>query len=424
MKKFFFYTYSPFQKIIIGLSFHIVGNVLRGIYGTDVPLIFFGGIGWGWIAYGILTVKKIYKPFWGLHSSFFYYYFLVVLIMILRGYNIDYSYQWISTAGMINYHFLSPYYILPYFLPLILFIGIRQFEFNSLSKINLIFNIFFIIMFFTTIKGTYIDSQFFASKGGGYDDFKSMYASVSYVGSLFVTTSFFLFCKKYINSKLWFFNIICCFLALFNVALAGRRGAVCILTLYIIVALLLNFKEDRLKERVKSLVLVFSALAFLGIYYMSMDSTFLFLKKRGLENTRVDVHKSLIAQMDIFDWCFGRGLNGRYYHNLHLENNYLGGWRYGCETGFLNLVLKGGLVLTALHIFTLLVPALKGVLNSKNAFTKALGAYVILSIIELYPFGWPKFDLKYLIVWIGAALCSFPHIRKMNDVEIKNRFFS
>ena len=47
------------------------------------------------------------------------------------------------------------------------------------------------------------------------------------------------------------------------------------------------------------------------------------------------------------------------------------------------------------YILLLIYPALVGIFKSKNILCKALGFYIILSLIELYPFGWLAFNIKY-----------------------------
>ena len=83
------------------------------------------------------------------------------------------------------------------------------------------------------------------------------------------------------------------------------------------------------------LILIIAYLAFV------VKDNFIFnylLNERGFENNRTLIDESMLQQMTQIELFFGKGLNGRYYLPL-LDDDYLGGWRYGSETGFYNLVL-------------------------------------------------------------------------------------
>ena len=133
--------------------------------------------------------------------------------------------------------------------------------------------------------------------------------------------------------------------------------------------------------------------------------------------------ESLLSQMTDLDMIFGKGLNGRYYYPL-LEDDFLNGWRYGTETGFYNIVLKGGYVMAFTYILLLLIPAYKGIFQAHNILCNAGGFFILLSLFELYPFGWLEFSLKFLAIWMMVVLCMNPNVRNMSDLQIKQQFFS
>ena len=70
-----------------------------------------------------------------------------------------------------------------------------------------------------------------------------------------------------------------------------------------------------------------------------------------------------------------------------------------------------------------MIPAVKGLFMSQNFLCKAGGFFILLSLFELYPFGWLEFSVKFLIIWMMIVLCMNPEVRAMDDEEIKEHFF-
>lgn len=411
---------TPFQGIVVGLTLFVLGNSLFNFQSQIVTAILCS-IAWIIILYNIFSIHKFYYPLNGIESILFKLYMLLALVMIIRGYTIEYNYQWKSLQGLFNFHFFVPFYILPYLLPLLLIIGIERIEFRTLSKINIIFNILFLIFFVLNIRQLIVDSAKMPLLQDNNDGFDiNLPSSIS---KFFIFTGFFVLCKDFISKKQWWLNLFILFLAIITMAIGARRGGVLMLSLLSLSVIFIYIQSFKGSRKIVGIIIVLIVTFILiGAYSASENTLFRFINERGLEDNRSEVDHSLLSQMNNFELWFGKGLNGRYYYPL-LQDDYLNGWRYGSETGFYNLVLKGGYVFAILYILVLLIPALKGIFKSKNTLTKAMGIYIILSLIELYPFGWLQFDLKYFIIWIGVVFCWSPVIRGMTNLEIKKRFF-
>lgn len=411
---------TPYQGIVIGLTLFTLGNSLLS-FGSDFIKAIFCSLGWIFMLHSMYKVNTFYWPFKGFARTLFILYMILIVILVFRGYTINYPYQWISTIGAINFHLFAPYYIIPYFLPLLLFIGKNRIEFKTLVHLNYLFNFLFILFFIFNIK-TIINQAHLSALG--INDVAGYKSLASPTSMFFILVGFFLLCKDFIPKRLWLFNVLVWFLALLTVTIGARRGSMLMLILLGMSALYLHFLSLKGVRKVVSIgFIIFIGLVFIGVYIYSENSIFAYLSSRGLEDTRSNVDEALLAQMSDFQLWFGKGLNGRYYQGNWAVDNLYNGWRYGSETGFFNLVLKGGYVFAFLHILLLLIPALKGLFYSKNSLTKALGIYILLSLIELYPFGWLMFNIKFLIIWIGVVLCWNPRLRGMNNLQIKNEFF-
>ena len=138
------------------------------------------------------------------------------------------------------------------------------------------------------------------------------------------------------------------------------------------------------------------------------------------EDTRTAVDQALLNSMSNIEKIFGKGLNGRYFYQIGQFSN---GWRYGSETGFYTIVLRGGYLMAFTYILLLGIPALQGIFNSKNVLCKGGGCYIIISLLDLYPFGALSFSLNFFIIWLLLVLVQRKEVRRMNDIQIYQLFF-
>lgn len=340
--------------------------------------------------------------------------------MIIRGYLIDYPYLWFTAGGFINYHFFNPTYILPYLMPLMLLWPICDYDFKPIVKASVIISIVIIVsfvLFYDKILASSIKQSL-----GILQSTDDQAESFRYYGQLYINISLIALCRKFVSSKIWLLNIIALIFTLMINLMAARRG-----TSATIGALLLfniYFYIKSLNYRYRMLTTIVSIIIISGAMYIFSDfSGFGYIKKRGMEDSRSKVDKALMSQMDEVQLWTGKGLNGRYFFDLHLKSDRYNGWRYVSETGYYNLVLKGGYLLAWTYILLLLYPSLLGIFKSRNTLCKAMGFIILLSLAELYPFGHLTFNMKFMVIWMGVAMLMSPEIRNMDDNEIRDFYF-
>ena len=152
---------------------------------------------------------------------------------------------------------------------------------------------------------------------------------------------------------------------------------------------------------------------------MYADSTFSFFFTRLTEDSRAPVETAFFESFkgETLDWIFGRGINGTYYCIL-FDDSFVS-LRGTIETGYLYIILKGGIISLVFYLFFLLNSAYLGFFKSKNMLTKAMALYLIAHVIYLLPFGLPSFSLEYIIVWVCVAYCQSKVWRMKEDVDIK-----
>lgn len=412
----FYNKKEPFSYIIFGFSLWLLAELLAALFETQIPEAFVKSIGWYYILKGFLKSYNGKCPFRGFYKFMFMFYLLLCAIMIARGYMIDYPYQWISTQGMINYHFFQIYYILPYLITLIVFIPVEKYNFSWIIRNAKWLSLILLAIFILFLPKIILSAQMEAR---GIGDESTRHFGTGFV-LVFALMSFIVLFKKYTPTKIWWLYTVVLIMTLLIYAIAGRRGSSVTLSTLLFFNFYFFIKSRRKNRWIGYLTLIGLVIGCVYLYFSS--SLFDFIQQRGLEDTRSRVDESLLSQMSESELIFGKGLNGRYYHPLRMDD-YLLGWRYGTETGFYNIVLKGGYLMAFIYVYLLFIPALKGLFKSKNMFCKAGGFYILLSLWELYPFGWLSFSLKFLAIWMFVVCCQSKRIRQLNDEQIKVLFF-
>lgn len=225
--------------------------------------------------------------------------------------------------------------------------------------------------------------------------------------------------KKYLNVKQWKWFLIAYVGSILIQAFLARRGGLVMSVLYLVLAWGMYALNDKRTSKFKMVLL---AAVVIGLGYMLFsnmaDSFFSTLIERGNEDTRGGVEDGFYADMKSqSDWIFGRGWFGQYYEPL------LGMFRHGVETGFLTLILRGGLLYLIPYLVILALSFWNGYFRSQNLFCKSLAIICLMQIISLYPFGWPAFNFFHFIMWVGVWSCNNKLIRSLTDEQILGKIY-
>lgn len=251
---------------------------------------------------------------------------------------------------------------------------------------------------------------------GTYGDF----ITNSTIGILSITpVVIMIYFKEYLDKKQWIFYLVAFFGSALMTAYMARRGGLAMSALYLVLAWLVYALYDKKSSKIKFL-LISGIVIYLGysFYSGSADTFFSTLSERGDEDTRSGVEIAFYLDMqDVNDWIFGRGWFGQYYDYFFRAK------RFGVETGYLTIILKGGLLYLIPYLLLLGTSFYNGLFRSKNIFCKSFAIICLMKILSLYPFGWPAFDFLHLVVWLGVWVCNSKTIRNMNDDKIKQFFF-
>jgi hypothetical protein len=140
------------------------------------------------------------------------------------------------------------------------------------------------------------------------------------------------------------------------------------------------------------------------------------------ENLRADTRTFLYV--DVFRdlkitkaWVFGKGTNAGYASDDFETFN-----RMVVEVGFLQILLKSGIVGFLLYMSLIITAIFKALNTSKNFFIKYCGVllsgYVLMFFIE----NMIGFTLLNIIIWIVVGMCHSKELRGLSDKEIKELY--
>ncbi len=408
---------NPFDYIVLGFIMKLFGDVAGFFISYHIADSVFGLISWILIIKGYVTIPdKLKFPFTRGYHFLLSFFLLQCVVMIIRGYLIDYNFIWHTTIGAINYHLFKTTYLLCYLMPFVALIPIRYFNFRLILNYSIIFALITIVLSFA-YRNEIIQNSILRAMDVEIEETAVKATQVSFYGTFIFLTLLY----KYLPRRQWRINMLGLVVTLLLLVIDARRGGVVLISMILLGALYFRAQSKNRNTRIFTMLFNIVFLVVIA-YYILQSSLSSYLLERGIENTRTYVDEAMSSQMSTTDWFFGKGLNGRYYCPIKTDD-YLNGWRYGIETGFYNLVLKGGYFLAITYVLLLVIPAINGLFRSNNLFCKAGGYYLLYHLISMWPFGILQFRLDFFIMWSIIVCCMNNQVLFMSDEEIKKSFF-
>lgn len=362
--------------------------------------------GWTGIAYTILILWSVCLTF---HMFF---------IADVRGTFVEYKGL---TTWILAY--LGSMAFLPNLLPftLLLFPKRYKFDFCYLWRIMWLMCILYICYYPFAFWSMIHYSWTFESSGakwgeaGTYGDF--IVNSTKGIASL-APMVIMVYFKEYLQKKQWCWFLVAYIGSILIAAYLARRGGFVMSVLYLTLVWWMYALNNKRTSKVKMvfMAVIVGLLGFVLFTNMN-DSFFSTLIERGVEDSRSGVENSFYTDMgSMSDWVFGRGWFGQYY------DSGFDRYRTGLETGFLTLILRGGLFYLIPYVVILILTFIKGYFLSNNLFCKSFALICLMQVINLYPFGWPSFNFFHFIIWLGVWVCN-SSLRRLTDREIQEYAF-
>jgi len=238
---------------------------------------------------------------------------------------------------------------------------------------------------------------------------------------LALPSGFILLSYYYHPKKINVMAIIILLVALYFTIIRARRGLIFVTTSMIFVAyiIFLFYNKEKLFKFFLSfsmLVLLVSSIAL--FYSVQKHGFFGHLNSRIDENTRKGIEMAFYNDMSTRDWIIGKGING-YYYCPNIDEGYrITVYRNAIETGYLQIIFRGGIVSLGLFLLVAIPALFKGLFASNNMLCKAAGFWILLFLIYSYPMTINWFIFSTVLIWISIGLCFDKSIRTKTDDEI------
>jgi O-antigen ligase len=244
-----------------------------------------------------------------------------------------------------------------------------------------------------------------------------------FVGGLAAPVGFLLSIYLYNNKFTNIFASAVILIAVYFLIYRARRGSLALCLTSVAAAgmmYLIYTKRTALVILIAIVLISFNTIFLSGI---KLPGMFTFLMARKDEDTRSGVEDYMRAGMQSKkDWLIGKGINGTYYCPFFVDLVTGSYERPIVETGYLQIILKGGIISLTLLLLILLPAIYKGFFDSRNVFSKAAAMYVLLWVMSLYPAVGNDFSMKYVLLWVAVGICYSKKIRELPDDIIKAHF--
>lgn len=340
-------------------------------------------------------------------------YFKVVFILLMAWHCFVILSNFSISATFIKTYLREPYYFLQFFIPLVVLLPANFFA-DYFSRWSLRLVVLFFILFIPFSYWIF-----------GYQTFSEQYVWVLGVAGGFIILNYI-----YFSTKIRIFSFIVVILSLFICTYMARRNIMLTFSGYLLATGGLYFAFTSVSGIIKKIVLcLFLIIMLIGgyLFFLSAQNTlFSGISDRALVNSREDILLSYFADMSERDWIIGKGMDGTYYAPTADEYSPFGtdeDYRFLIEGGYLQVILKGGII-NVILLLLIAIPAIKrGLSQSNNLFAKSSAMLVLLWLIDMFPWGMPAFDLRYMLFWFSIGVCYNSELRLLSDNEVKEYCF-
>ena len=326
------------------------------------------------------------------------------LFMLWQMYIIMRGIQGFNFSMLLSLLF-SPYYFLHYLVPLFILIPANIFFAKKMFNLFTVLSILLFVVFLLFPNEILHTNLMFSEQ---------------VVWTLGTGGGFLLLTWGYHTKKRRVIALLTVLLSLFISTIMARRNIMLTFSNFFIFSLLIvilsRSQSIRNKVYILTIVLLISAVSY-AIFFSFQDKLFGKISTHLSENTRGIIYDAFINDMTTKDLVIGKGFLGEYYCPGAEEGRDT---RFLIESGYLQTILKGGAISLILFLLIALPAAYLGIVKSKNILSKASGTIVILWLIDMFPWGMPAINIRYILVWTCIGICYSSVIRNLSEAEIKN----
>ena len=404
------YTEKKEERYIIlfltGLALYCIGYLLRRIgEETDIirqPLQYLGFLILIIAAYKSISFRRNH------YSTYIQYSMYALLLWHI--YTILHNFS-ITSESLMTY--FQPYFFFHLFVPLIVFFPTDKLVhyFIRWGLICIPFFFIFGILFIVPL-------------------FKNQSFTEQFVWVLGTTPEFLYLLSPYLRNKnILYAGIITALSVLIPTIMARRNLMLTYGNFFILGTLILSISKLKHHIQEKMIGILFLCISCFALYaFFSSGDLGIFQKiyDRISVNNREELFISFIEDMSQKDWIIGKGIDGTYYapgiDGQEFDSVEDKDDRFLIECGYLQVILKGGVVNLILLLNIFISAIYLGLFKSKNKFCKIAGFVILLWLIDMFPWGMPALDFRYLLVWICSAICINKNIRNFSEEQITKYF--
>lgn len=332
-------------------------------------------------------------------------YIIWFVVIIARGQHLSFSYDYLK-----DFLFGFNSNGLIYFAPLVLLLPRNFSYYRRFFRVIDVSALLFLILCALFIKKLLIRGDDMVSQN-----------IMENLFDLSIPTAFVLLTYTYHSNKRGLIAFAWVALTLFFSIIRARRGLLFITSCFSIYSIIFYFFQTKRKLSMiyLAIMLVLIGMAFSNKFYNLQNNKLVgFLIQRSDEDTRTPVELLFKDDMKANDWIVGRGIDGSYFAP-DVEENQLTNYRTVIETGYLQLILKGGLINLGLLLLITVPAIILGLFFSNNILSKAAAMWVFQFVIDLYPQNSVSFNLSYLMVWVSVGICYSKYVRSLSNSEVR-----
>lgn len=372
------------------LSSFVVSTIIRGIELFSLAVILFN-------VYRLKRLGSLHLPQGSLKLSVLFL-FAMIMTIVARG-------NWSVSMQNLLLKLLNFNGFLPFALPFIIIPLPNARNLDIIKKVFFIGALVSIPLWILNI-GQLVQDEFYGESVGMY---MPVFAAFL-LGFPFVKKS-----NRKICFAIWAVYIV---LMAFN----ARRNMIFLLFGFGAIAYYCNNLSRFAKHRIQGIwltiiVTVISILLVVPTFDFLSGHVFSRFSDHISEDTRTSVEEFFLLDFTaspIEDWIWGRGLDGSYYQEMkNLDTGEIETDRSIIETGYLNNILKGGVLYAGVIVVIMLACLLRSI-RVKNIYSVYLRFVFLIFFIDLYStvlMGY--FGVKSVLFWFCVSLAmsrEYPHL--------------
>ncbi|MFT3932615.1 MAG: hypothetical protein QM726_03285 [Chitinophagaceae bacterium] len=395
---------TSFDWVLIGFTIHALGGVF---FATSKMLCYpLCALGLIIIVANSFFQKKYDYPSHGVFRFLFYFYLFWSVFILIRPF---FAPGRFDTDG---YSLINRFTWLAFTPPLIIFFGCKRLSLKSIYTWCAIHGVIGVGLLLMNYRAIFTSNQNFDSDG--YQEYIGL---IDFPLQFLTVASFLLLCHSFVRPRYRYISYIATLLSLYTALFTARRGNLFMYMVIVLFAAYIFIIASKKSTRILKIIVGVSA-STIGIllFITYSSSSFSFFLERLDEDTRSGVEDFFYYSFNghTLDWIIGRGINGSYYCPIFTNTN-----RGVIETGYLHMILKGGIIYLGLFVIILLHAAYLGFFKTKNVLSKGMAFYILAHIIFLMPYGLPMFSFEYIILWVCIAYCESKAFRMCTNNELK-----